>query len=492
VTETAVRSRRTRGASGPFSVAHFRRWAEQFELDNGHKFRLEPFQEHFVRDVFRGKSICWLVIPQGNGKTTLVALLSLYHIEFTEFGSVMISAATREQATTIAQVAQGLLIRSGREGEFVCQVEGNRRIRFDQMHSRMQVKAADEKTGDGIIPTLCIIDELHRQKSLGLYRTWRGKLKKRGAQMIVISTAGEPGGEFEEQRDRYRQMAAEVEREQCFTRSVGETFVMHDWSLPQDGDSDDLELVVAANPLKAVSIETLREERESPDWNHQHWRRLTCNLPTRSEHAAITEDEWFGAQVEEDIPAGERIWFGIDLGWKYDTTGLQPLWTPSHDYRLLGKGVTIVPPRNGQTTHPDTIKAAILEIHKRTPIHTVVMDISNGEDIAAWCEDELGCPVVDRGQGNQYACVDYEKFMEALRSGWLKHTEDPSLTQHVLNAIARAATYGDLRFDRPSSSRTDKWEQDRRVIDRLSAAAMAHTSAASELDFADVPLAAMA
>ena len=31
-----------------------------------------------------------------------------------------------------------------------------------------------------------------------LYRTWRGKLDKRGGQIVVISTAGEPGGEFEE------------------------------------------------------------------------------------------------------------------------------------------------------------------------------------------------------------------------------------------------------------------------------------------------------
>src|SRR5438128_5811988 len=111
------------------------------------------------------------------------------------------------------------------------------------------------------------MDELPRQKSVALYRGWRGKLKKRNAQFIVISTAGEPGAEFEEQRDKYRQMAAEVEREECFTRAVGETFVLHDWSVPEDGDSDDLELVAKANPLKAVTIETLRDERHPPHWN---------------------------------------------------------------------------------------------------------------------------------------------------------------------------------------------------------------------------------
>src|SRR6266550_4356910 len=239
------------------------------------------------------------------------------------------------------------------------------------MHSRIQVMAADANTGDGIIPTDCIIDELHRHKSLEFYRTWRGKLKKRNAQIIVISTAGEPGGEFEQQRDRMRQMAQEVEREEVFTRAIGDAFVLHDWSVPEDGDSDDLELVSRANPLSSVTVDRLRDERESPDWNLQHWRRLTCNLPTRSDMAAITEGEWFEAEVERDIPRGTDVEVGIDLGWKDDTTAIQPLWIKSEEHRLLGKGRVIVPPRNGNSTHPDEIKRVILEINERTPIRRV-------------------------------------------------------------------------------------------------------------------------
>ena len=119
------------------------------------------------------------------------------------------------------------------------------------------------------------------------------------------------------------------------------------------------------------------------------------------------------------------------------------------------------------------------------------MDTSNGMDIAAWIEDELGCEVVDRGQSNAYHCADYKSFMEALRQGWLKHTRDENLTRHALNAIARPATYGDLRFDRPHRSRESRHKQDVRVIDALTAAAMVHTEAASEIGM-DVPLAVYA
>src|SRR6266566_20349 len=196
----------------PFTLDHFRGWAAGLVLDSGEPWTLEPFQEQFVEDVFTGKPACWLVIPQGNGKTTLVAGLALYKLEFTEFGHIPVAAASRDQAGLIYGQAAGFVVRSDLEGKFRC-LEGYRRILCPKMHSRIQVMAADANTGDGIIPTDCIIDELHRHKSLELYRTWRGKLKKRNAQIIVISTAGEPGGEFEQQRDRMRQMAQDVERE---------------------------------------------------------------------------------------------------------------------------------------------------------------------------------------------------------------------------------------------------------------------------------------
>jgi phage terminase large subunit-like protein len=72
--------------------------------------------------------------------------------------------------------------------------------------SRIQIFAADASTGDGVIPTLALVDELHRHKTLGLYRTW-GEAGEARRQMIVISTAGEPGSEFEETRERMRQSA---------------------------------------------------------------------------------------------------------------------------------------------------------------------------------------------------------------------------------------------------------------------------------------------
>ena len=56
-------------------------------------------------------------------------------------------------------------------------------------------------------------------------------------------------------------------------------------------------------------------------------------------------------------------------------------------------------------------------------------------------------------------------------AAWLRHRGDPALSEHVLNAIARVLPYGDARFDRPAQNRRSS-EQDGRVIDALTAAAM--------------------
>jgi hypothetical protein len=99
------------------------------------------------------------------------------------------------------------------------------------------------------------------------------------------------------------------------------------------------------------------------------------------------------------------------------------------------------------------------------------MDMTRAEDIAAWIEDELRVTVIDRAQTNVLACEDYEAFMRGLRVGTLRHTGDPGLRRHAMNAIARTLPGGRRKFDRPSTSRTAS-KQDVRVIDALVAAAM--------------------
>jgi phage terminase large subunit-like protein len=524
----------------PFTVDHFQLWAAELTLDNGRPWIVEPFFLAFSEDVFAGYDPdnvdapktygeCWLLVGEGNTKTTGFSGLALYHSEHRYAASVPWAASSRDQAEIGFRQAEGFVLRSPRlRAIFKC-LGGFRRINNRVNGSRIQVFPADDRTGDGVIPTLAILDELHRHRSMGLYRTWAGKLDKRGAQLLVPSTAGEPGAEFEETRQRIRQEATEVDRHGVtFTRAVKGRTVLHDWAVPEDGDAEDLDLVKAANPFSGITVESLRKKRDSPSWNLPHWRRFVCNLPTRSERAAVQESEWFDAATDEEIPAGVPVWLGLDVAWKWDTTGMVPLWVPMRrqpnihavtdgepaqeprppqpdpaadfldrlnvnegEYRLFGPATILEPPRDGRSLNPEAIERALVLIHQRNPLDTVVMDTSQAQDIAFWIESELGARVVERPQSPKFFADDYERFMEALRNGWLHHSGDVGLTRHVLNAVTHIMPYGDARFDRPSQTRRGG-DQDRRVIDALTAASMVHAVAAAELGDGREPLVAWA
>ena len=63
--------------------------------------KLEPFQERIVRDVFSARRETLILLPRGNGKSTLLAAVALWHLLRTREPRIAIGAASREQAATL-------------------------------------------------------------------------------------------------------------------------------------------------------------------------------------------------------------------------------------------------------------------------------------------------------------------------------------------------------------------------------------------------------
>jgi phage terminase large subunit-like protein len=459
----------------PFTVDHFRRYAGLMVLDNGDVWEPEDFQLQIVEDIFAGFDEFWVVIPEGNAKTTLMSGVALYHGDYTPTAEVLMAAASRDQAGLLFNQAAGFVERSPGFRDRFRVFEGYRRIKCLRTSGRLQVFAADERTGDGVIPTLCLIDEPHRARSLALVRTWRGKLQKRGGQLGLLSTAGEPGTEFEDARARSLATAVEIGRDGFHTRAAGENSVLHDWSVPRDADVEDLEVVKRANPLSTITVETLQKKRSSPTMTGTHWRRFVCNQAVRTEETAINPAEWGKLGTGRDIPDGSPVWLGVDFGWKHDTTAIVPLWLAEPDRRVFGVPTILVPPRDGSFLEPAEVKQAFRDFARRFAVEGVVLDPDRGAEIATWVRDELGVDYTIHGQGVEMYDA-YERLMEAIRNEWVEHPADDTFTEHVLNAVAKTFPDGRARFDRPSSSRAQVGQR-RRVIDALVAAAMVHRTA---------------
>src|SRR5580765_2499750 len=153
----------------PFTRKHFKHWAAELELDDGARWMVEGWQLDFIADLFSGIRECWLVVPEGNGKTTLIAGLALYELEHTPMAEIPIAAAAIMQANTLYNQAQGMVVRNphmyspapdalamatGKRKliapRFECQ-RGFKRIRH-HTGGYLEVRSSDENTTDGIIP----------------------------------------------------------------------------------------------------------------------------------------------------------------------------------------------------------------------------------------------------------------------------------------------------------------------------------------------------
>jgi phage terminase large subunit-like protein len=426
-----------------------------------------------VEDLFDGFARNLWIVPEGNGKSTLVSIVSIYCADFSHEPWIPVGAASAKQARIIHNQAGGFIRRTPELRDRFRVYDGYLRIEsLVNGGTGIEIFAHDPKTGDGVIPyPLALCDELHRHPDMRLWNLWAGKLRKRGAQILGITTAGEPETPFEKMRDLIRNRADVRERDGSHLRAAAANEVMHEWMVPTAELCSDMKAVAEANPLSTITAKTLAADYEMVE-NLGDWQRLKCNRPTRSVESAITDKEWDDAEVGDAIPAGAEIDLGMDVAWKWDTTAMVPLYvTPA--YRLLGRSTILTPPRDGSSIHPDEMKHALLEYAGEYRLRTVVMDMHRAEDIAAWVEEELGVTVIDHDHRQVKMHVrDYEAFMDGLRNGTVKHVKDDELRPHILNAIARRLPGGDYRFDRPNASRGSAREQDRRVIDGLTAAAI--------------------
>jgi phage terminase large subunit-like protein len=471
-------------SAGPaeFTLPHFERWAKRLILDNGKPVKLEPFQRAFVKDVFSGRKVCWLVVPEGNGKTTLLAALGLYGLRFAgdvqdEGASIPVAASARDQARIMYRQMKGFVKRSRLdvpdEGVWFEAFDGYREIQLrsdgstarGEVLGRIELFGADEGTADGVIPfPFAFLDELHRHKNLALHRTWTGKLGKRGAQLIVISTAGEPGSEFELTREKIRADAPEVFEEGAFGRYASERVVLHEYALRSD-DVSDLAAVKLANPLPSVTLKTLAAKVSDPTMTERHWRRFTCNLATLGDGTDpfIEPADW-DALVEEgfEIPAfAHGVCLGGDGSRTWDTTVIAWAWQRGDGCVLVDARVFSVRPnvahhvlhRGGRIDFGD-VEAFIIDRFTQFQVSEAAYDPRYLDRSMEIVEQRLPAALIAAVEPQSKSARDALQAMFNLAAeGKLRHSGNPVLAAHVVNTGAERGFSGESRRVRKIDSR---------------------------------------
>jgi hypothetical protein len=212
---------------------------EVLTLEDGTAFHLYAEQRQMLADYFSGATETLILVSKKNGKTSLLAALSIWHLIATNDAECVVAAASRDQASVLLRQARGFIRRSPwlQERMTVKQREINS-LRDD---GRIRILAADADTADGVLPTLALVDELHRHKSADLYGVFRDGLGPRGGQLITISTAGD----YEDSplgRMRAAAYRLNVTRDGAYrySHSDDRSFVMHEWAIDADEDREDM------------------------------------------------------------------------------------------------------------------------------------------------------------------------------------------------------------------------------------------------------------
>jgi phage terminase large subunit-like protein len=423
-------------------------------MENGAPFVLEPFERMILEDYFSGIRESLVLLPKKNGKSTLLAALALHHLIVTDNAMCPIAAASREQAMWIFDQARGFVQRNPSLQRLVRVMRGYREIRRrhpdcldnpKEMFGLVKVLAADEDTADGVIPTLALVDELHRHKKPELYAVFRDGLGPRDGRMITISTAGD---DEESPLGQMRSAAYALPgmvREGAYRYVKTDDFVLHEWALDDDQDREDMNVVKTANPASWQTPEELNRRFSSPSMKSWQWARFACGVWMFGEQGAISESEWRACEnADLRIPEGAGdVKVGIDLGWRWDTTAIVATWKNDAGVIIVGPTSILVPPRDGSSMPYQRIWSVLEALADRYDHPMFVIDPeAGGEQIAQQAESELDVDVMEHSQKPMVMALAAQRLSEVIGKGLLAHPGDPVLSRHVLAAAPKSVGEG--------------------------------------------------
>jgi phage terminase large subunit-like protein len=405
------------------------------------------------------------MLPRGQGKTSLTAVLALYELLAGAEGAQVVVVATDERQA-------GLTFRIA-----VRMVELNPELeqRIQLYHDHMAVPArgsafhtlpAVPKRLEGLDYTLALVDEAGRvdQEVYEVVALAQGKQK--AATVLAIGT---PGPELDETvLGRLRSYALDnpadplvVWREHSAAGFEDHPVdCRHCWELANPALGDFL----AVDGLEACLPPKMREA--------SFRRARLCQLTDQLEEAWLPPSAWGMCVCPTGIPDGDEVVLAFDGSFNGDTTvlvvatvdqrphlDLVELWEPGNGDNRTVSQVPIV-----------DVEQAIRAACRRWRVREIAADPFRWARSLQLLDGE-GLPVLEYPQSPGRMTPATARFYEAVVNGQLTHSGDSRLARHVSNAVLRE----DARGARLAKERKDS----PRRIDAAVAAVMAHDRAAA-------------
>jgi phage terminase large subunit-like protein len=388
---------------------------------------LEPFQRAIVEEIFSDRRETLVLIPRGNGKSTLLAAVALWCLLRKPDACIVVGAASRDQAAILFDIARGF----AQHQEIARLVQTTRR-EIRTAGGWLKVIAADGPKQHGLIVDMAIVDELHAHARRDLYDALRtAMLKRPGARMVTISTAGAtvdtPLGELYE---RARKLP-DVSTDGPLTRATGPHLAMLEWRAE---DPDDIRQVLAANPASWVTLTGLEEQRDSV--HPLSFKRFHANAWTGGESPFITAEDWDRNAGHPDIPDGAPVVLGIDASIRHDSTAVCVIRRDGDVIHALWKVWT--PVKGGEISLGE-VEQHIRGLADRFDVRAAVYD-RHYMWHAAQRLDEEGIPMMEWPYVRMASAT--RTLHEIVTHARLRHGGDQVARVHALAAEVREREHG--------------------------------------------------
>jgi phage terminase large subunit-like protein len=450
---------------------------------DGQPIVIDPFVRFIVRMIFTvGLVELIVLLPKGNGKTTLLAALAVFHLLLTPNANCYIGAADIDQASEMYAFAEHFC-KDPAIARLVRVRPSTRRILSRRDNGFIRVLASDQSRAGGkrqqINPTLFLCDELQAHDNDSLYVAGRNGLFKRNGLMVVITFAGhdkesklgqlragclafaKTGGKVV--RGLAVDKAARARKHKdgrltVATSKLGNT-VMLEWACTDKDDLSDFRVVKLANPSSRVSPASLMDALEAPGITPSQFARQRANVWAAADDALVTEEMWDelyekGAEIPR---TATDVVLVVDAANKRDIAAVTKLWERPDDGQIVVAGCKSWGIASRKASEPDppahvlvkgrrTIGQKVVREHIRQEIR---LHAAAGGRVVASSTTPCSSASPPRSSPRRASCSSPSTSRCRARSrpasapstpiteGEIVHDGDPILRIHATNAGSR-------------------------------------------------------
>lgn len=437
----------------------------------GRPFRLEPFQEEFVREFWRRRKdgsrvyrFGLLGVPKGNGKTPLAAVLgtnALMDPPTGDIPEVYGIAGARDQAA-FAQKFVARAIEKGDLGNYLR--KSGSVVHCAETEGEYSLLSAEGFNAHGINPSAGLVDEWwqfkHRHQREG-FNAIEDALHKRGGEswLLAISQAY---FDYESMLAEAHQAALkhprlQVKRDGCLLVLEDEEagFLMHWYGLPDEEAANNDRLLRLANPLSTLSVRDIRAPLLRPGADLSDWLRLHGNLPTRGKTSWLPAGAWAGLLADHaQVPVGAEIYVGVDAAYSGDTTAVVYAWRDGNGrihlrakvWSAIATNLAHEYPEGSTLDNEELVEPYVHELARKFKIRAIVFDPEYFTTEAKHLS-RAGFRIAPMYPQSGDMADAVRSFKRMVGEGRLAHDGDAVLANHVGNAVARKTSRGTKVYD---------------------------------------------